>query len=113
MSLQPDSLGLRGRVALVTGASRGIGRATALRLAEQGVDLVINYVNDETAAESLATEARSLGIKAITIRADVSSLVDAERLVDRTIAEFKKIDVLVCNAGIWQGHAVEELSEEI
>jgi 3-oxoacyl-[acyl-carrier protein] reductase len=100
-------------VALVTGGSRGIGRATVLRLAEQGAHVVINYLSDEEAALELLKAVEGLGVEALAVKADVSQLEEAERLVARVIDRFSRLDILVCNAGIWQGTAVEEISEEL
>jgi 3-oxoacyl-[acyl-carrier protein] reductase len=104
---------LGGRVGIVTGASRGIGRATALRLAEAGADLVVNYVNNEAAAEDVARRAREYGVRAITVRADVSRVSEASALVAAAVESFGRVDVMVANAGIWDGAPVEELSEEL
>lgn len=106
-------MNLKGRVALVTGGSRGIGRATVLRLAEQGAHVVINYLSDEEAALELLKAVEGLGVEALAVKADVSRLEEAERLVARVIDRFSRLDILVCNAGIWQGTAVEEISEEL
>jgi 3-oxoacyl-[acyl-carrier protein] reductase len=108
----PASL-LRGRVAIVTGGARGIGRATVLRLAEAGADVVINYARNEVAAEEVARLARQFGVRALALRADVSEVDQAAALVANTVEQFGKIDLLVANAGIWEGAPVEELSEEM
>lgn len=108
----PSSL-LRGRVAIVTGGARGIGRATVLRLAEAGADVVINYARNEEAAEEVARRAREFGVQALPLRADVSDVDQAAALVDRTVEQFGKVDLLVANAGIWEGAPVEELSEAV
>jgi 3-oxoacyl-[acyl-carrier protein] reductase len=108
----PASL-LRGRVAIVTGGARGIGRATVLRLAEAGADVVINYARNEEAAEEVAHRAREFGVRALPLRADVSGVDQAAALVDRTVEQFGKVDLLVANAGIWEGAPVEELSEAV
>lgn len=102
---------LRGQVAIVTGGSRGIGRATALRLAEAGADVVVNYVHNEAAAEEVVNSARARGVKALAVRADVSDVAQAQALADATIENFGRIDLLVANAGIWEGASVAELSE--
>lgn len=108
-----EGLSLQGRVALVTGGSRGIGRATVLRLAELGASVVVNYARDEQAASLVVREVEASGAKALAVRADVSSLAEAERLVKVTLEEFGRLDILVCNAGIWEGAPVEEISEEL
>ena len=104
---------LSGRVAIVTGGSRGIGRATVLRLAEAGADVVINYIQNEAAAEEVARQARVHGVQALPVRADVADVNQAAALVQKTVEYFDRVDLLVANAGVWEGAPVEEMSEEI
>jgi 3-oxoacyl-[acyl-carrier protein] reductase len=104
---------LAGKTAIVTGASRGIGRATALRLAEAGANVVVNYHSNEVVAEEVVRNAKELGVDAFALQGDVSKVDAAEVLVDRTIERFGRLDILVANAGIWQGSPVELMSEEI
>ena len=106
-------MGLTDRVALVTGGSRGIGKAVVTLLASFGAHVAINYVNDEEAATATARETQELGVKAIAIQADVSQIAEAERLLQKTVDHFGRIDFLICNAGIWKGGPVESLSEEL
>jgi NAD(P)-dependent dehydrogenase (short-subunit alcohol dehydrogenase family) len=106
-------LDLGGRVALVTGGSRGIGREAVLGLAELGADVVVNYLNDEKAAQETVREAQSTGVRALALQADVSQLEEAEQLASFTQKEFGRLDILVCNAGIWEGAPVEEITEEL
>jgi 3-oxoacyl-[acyl-carrier protein] reductase len=108
-----DGLSLRERVALVTGGSRGIGRAAILGLAELGASVVINYVRDEKAAEETAREVESMGGKALAVQADVSKPEEAERLARVANDELGRLDIVVCNAGIWEGAPVEEITEEL
>lgn len=108
-----DTMKLAGRVALVTGGSRGIGRAVVLRLAELGASVVVNYHENQTAADSVVEEALELGAKAEAMKGDVAKTDDANRLVSETVQRFKRLDFLICNAGIWKGAAVEEISEEL
>ncbi|HYN25655.1 MAG TPA: 3-oxoacyl-ACP reductase family protein [Pyrinomonadaceae bacterium] len=108
-----ETLQLRDRVAIVTGGSRGIGRAVVDRLAEMGAHIVVNYVRDSAAADAAVASARSKRVEALAVHADISKLGDAERLINETVQRFKRIDILVCNAGIWEGAAVEEISEEL
>ncbi len=108
-----EGFSLKGRVALVTGGSRGIGRATVQRLAELGASVVINYAHDEQAGAEAVAEAEKLGVKALAVRADISRLEEAERLIHVTVEEFGKLEILVCNAGIWEGAPVEAISEEL
>jgi NAD(P)-dependent dehydrogenase (short-subunit alcohol dehydrogenase family) len=86
--------------ALVTGASRGIGRGVALALAGAGHDVVVNYARNADAALQVATEVEALGGRALPVRADISVAADRRRLVDEAIEGFGRIDLLVNNAGI-------------
>jgi len=108
-----DSLGIADRVALVTGGSRGIGKAIVLLLASYGAKVVVNYVSDEASAVATVDEARALGGEAVAIQADVSILREGERVVKKTVERFQRIDFLICNAGIWEGAAVESIPEEL
>lgn len=108
----PNDL-LRGKTAIVTGASRGIGRATALRLAEAGANVVVNYFQHKDDAEKVVRACEEKGVRAISVQADVSKLADAERLTQTTIERFGRVDLLVANAGIWEGDAIEKMSEEL
>ena len=111
--MHPSDLQLRGRVALVTGGSRGIGKAIVELLSELGAHVVVNYLRDQQAADATVNAARGRGVEAIAVRADVAKSVEAQQLIDTTIEHFKRIDILVCNAGIWQGAPLEEMSEEL
>jgi len=102
---------LANQVAIVTGGSRGIGSATALRLAEAGAHIVINFVRDERAAESLAQQVRALGVESFAVRADVADPSEAEALVSTTLKQFGRCDLLIANAGIWEGAPIEEMAE--
>lgn len=108
-----DEMKLRGLVAVVTGGSRGIGRATVERLAEQGVNVLINYLRDEEAAGEAIAAAAKHGVKAKAVKADVANPVEAEQLIQTAIEEFGRLDILVCNAGIWAGAPIEALGEEL
>jgi enoyl-[acyl-carrier protein] reductase III len=89
---------LSGNVALVTGASRGIGRATALRLAEAGADVIVNYVTSQSAANEVAREIQQLGRRAATVKADVSEPDDVAAMLEFVHERFGRLDVLVSNA---------------
>ncbi|WP_088012965.1 3-oxoacyl-[acyl-carrier-protein] reductase [Gottfriedia acidiceleris] len=91
---------LNGKVALVTGGSRGIGRAIALSLAKNGANVVVNYSGNEAAAQQVVEEITALGVKAIAVKANVSSSEEVAALVKNTVDEFGSIDILVNNAGI-------------
>jgi 3-oxoacyl-[acyl-carrier protein] reductase len=103
---------LAGRVAVVTGASRGIGRAIALELARAGVDVVINYRSRTSEAAEVETEIRNLGRRPIAIQADVSSKPESDRLIAKTEAQFGGVDILVNNAGVARPQPIEEVTEK-
>jgi 3-oxoacyl-[acyl-carrier protein] reductase len=105
--------GLSNRLAVVTGGSRGIGRAVVEMLAEAGADVVLNFVNDDQAADAAVSTAQNKGAKAIAVKADISLLVEAEKLVEETLKQFDRIDFLICNAGIWKGAEVDAMSEAL
>jgi 3-oxoacyl-[acyl-carrier protein] reductase len=112
-NLEPDLLKLAGRVAVITGGSRGIGRAVAERLAEMGVNVVVNYVTDREAAEEVVREAQGRGVSAIAVQANVADLKEAEELIEATVSRFKSVDILICNAGIWEGAPIDEMAEPL
>ncbi len=89
---------LSGKTALVTGASRGIGRATALKLAEAGADVIVNYVTSQSAATEVADAIAAFGRKSATVKADVSELEDVTSMMDFVGNEFSKLDILISNA---------------
>ncbi|MFK7735343.1 MAG: SDR family oxidoreductase [Pirellulaceae bacterium] len=89
---------LSGKTALVTGASRGIGRATALRLAEAGADVIVNYVTSQSAASEVADEIARFGRRSATVKADVSEPEDIQSMLEFVGGEFETLDILVSNA---------------
>ena len=91
---------LEGRTALVTGGSRGIGRAVALALAEEGADVAVNYVSSEAAAREVAEQIAKLGRRAVLAQADVADYPDTFRMAQEVLREFGHLDILVNNAGI-------------
>lgn len=91
---------LDGKTALVTGSSKGLGRAIVLRLAADGANVVINYSRDEAAAVDVRKAAEALGVRAVVVQADVSAVDGIERLYDAAVAEFGRVDVVVANAGM-------------
>ncbi|HEX8175249.1 MAG TPA: SDR family NAD(P)-dependent oxidoreductase [Pyrinomonadaceae bacterium] len=104
---------LTGQVALVTGGSKGIGRETVRELARAGARVAINYLHDERGAKEAAAEAERHGAEAITVQGDVKSVEVAASVVETCAEKWGRLDVLVCNAGLWQGAAVEEMTEEL
>jgi 3-oxoacyl-[acyl-carrier protein] reductase len=94
-------LGLRGRRALVTGGSRGVGRATALMLARAGADVGIGYHSRDAEAKAVVEQARALGVRAFAQASDVSTPWGAEMLFERCLVELGGVDLFVANAGIW------------
>jgi 3-oxoacyl-[acyl-carrier protein] reductase len=103
---------LSGQVALVTGASRGIGRAIALSLAEAGADVVVNYAGSESAAEEVVQLIRAMGRKAEKMQAHVGNAEQTEQMVKATVEQFGKIDILVNNAGITRDNLIMRMKEE-
>src|SRR2546427_13157665 len=91
---------LRGPTALVTGGSRGIGRAIALALAEEGAEVAINYVSSEPAAKEVAEQIRNMGRHSVLAQADVGDYPDTFRMAQDVLKEFGHLDILVKNAGI-------------
>jgi 3-oxoacyl-[acyl-carrier protein] reductase len=102
---------LEGRVALVTGASRGIGRATAMMFAREGAAVVVNYARAAEAAESAVAEIRGFGGRAIAVPADVAQREQVDRMVAATLEAFGAVDILVNNAGIIHQGSLLELRE--
>lgn len=105
-------MNLKGKTALVTGGSRGIGRAIALELAAQGADIVVNYTRNGAMAEAVVAEIEALGVKALAVQADVSVSAEAERLVDAAVALNGQIDLLINNAGITRDTLLIRMKEE-
>jgi len=105
-------INLKNKAALITGASRGIGKATALLFAESGCDLVINYYHNEQDAIEVATGAEKFGVTAKIYRADISQKRQMDEMVACAIKEFGKLDILVNNAGIWKYASIDQITEE-
>ncbi len=103
---------LTGKTALVTGGSRGIGRAIALELASQGANIVVNYTRNAEMADAVVREIEALGVKALAVQADVSKAAEAENLVEKSLATFGQIDLLINNAGITRDTLLIRMKEE-
>ena len=103
---------LKGKTAIVTGATRGIGKGVALKLAEQGANVAFTYVSSEEKALALENELQSLGVKAKAYKSDASVMADAEAFVKDVLENFESIDVLVNNAGITKDNLLMRMSEE-
>ena len=93
-------MSLKGKVALVTGSSRGIGRAIAIRFARDGADVVIKFVHDEDEAKEALAQVEAEGRRGLVVRADLAQTVDVQRLIADGVEHFGRLDVLVNNAGI-------------
>ncbi|RNC28613.1 MAG: 3-oxoacyl-[acyl-carrier-protein] reductase FabG [Candidatus Dichloromethanomonas elyunquensis] len=103
---------LKGKTAVVTGASRGIGRAIALKLAGEGASIVLNYANRKDEADQLMQEIEKLGVKALVVQADVSVFSQVQDLIAKAREEFGSLDILVNNAGITRDGLLMRMSEE-
>lgn len=91
---------LQNKTALITGSARGLGKAIAERYAALGANIVINYSKDKTSADEVVSNITAMGVKVIAVQADVSKVVDIERLFEEAKNAFGKIDIVVANAGI-------------
>jgi 3-oxoacyl-[acyl-carrier protein] reductase len=103
---------LKGRIALVTGSSRGIGRAISLALAQAGADVVVNFLQRSAEAQAVVSQIRQLDRRSVSIQADVSLARDVERLIKNSEDQLGAIDILVNNAGISRPQSIEEVSED-
>jgi 3-oxoacyl-[acyl-carrier protein] reductase len=103
---------LAGKVAVVTGASKGIGAAIAKQLAAEGASVVVNYASSKTDADKVVAEITGAGGKAVAVQGDVSKKVDIDRLFNETKKTFGKLDILVNNAGVYEFAPLEQITEE-
>jgi 3-oxoacyl-[acyl-carrier protein] reductase len=102
---------LNGKVAIVTGASRGIGRAIAISLAQAGCDVVVNYAGNEAKAKEVVEEIAALGRKSLLIKANVADGEEVTKMVEETLQQWGKIDILVNNAGITKDNLLMRMKE--
>src|SRR5258706_3368711 len=112
-SVHPDTDSLAGRVALVTGGAKRIGRAVALRLAGEGADVVIHYNRSKSEAEDAAAEIAKLGRKGVVLQADLCSVQEIKRLFQQTAERFGRLDILVNSAANFLPASVEDTTEKI
>ncbi|MDZ5711687.1 3-oxoacyl-[acyl-carrier-protein] reductase [Jeotgalibacillus haloalkalitolerans] len=103
---------LEGKTAVVTGASRGIGRSIAIELAKNGANVVVNYSGSEEKAKETAKEVEAAGTKALVFKADVSNADDVQAMLKETVSTFGSIDILVNNAGITKDNLLMRMKEE-
>ena len=103
---------LKDKIALVTGSSRGVGRAVALGFAKQGANVVVNYTSNENAANEVVEAIQSMGGKAIAVKADVAQKAEAENLVNSAIDTFGRLDILVNNAGFTRPSMMITMTED-
>ena len=100
------------KIALVTGGSRGIGRAVCLALAKSGADVAVNYAGKEEAAQQTCRMCEELGARTLAIQADVADNAQVNAMVDQVIAQFGRLDILVCNAGITRDNLLMRMAEQ-
>lgn len=103
---------LEGKVAVVTGASKGIGAGIAKALATDGAAVVVNYVSSKAGADAVVEAITSSGGRAIAVRGDVSKAADAQGLIEAAVKQFGRLDVLVNNSGVYEFASIEEVTEE-
>ena len=103
---------LEGKVALVTGASKGIGAAIAALLAAEGASVVVNYASSQAGADAVVAGINAAGGKAVAVRGDVTRQADAQAIVDAAIAQFGRLDILVNNSGVYGFAPLEDIAEE-
>jgi len=103
---------LAGKVALVTGSSRGIGRAIVLRFAQEGADVAINYSRDEAPARDVLSEVEAIGRRGILIKANLANVSETRAMVDEVVSRFDRLDILVNNAGIEKKAPFWEVTEQ-
>jgi 3-oxoacyl-[acyl-carrier protein] reductase len=103
----------QGKTVVITGASRGVGRATALRFAQAGANVAVNYLKSQPDAAEVVELCKKENVGAFAVQGNASRLEDAEKIRQAAIEAFGRVDILIVNAGIWKGAPVDEMSEEL
>ncbi|WP_320035068.1 SDR family oxidoreductase [Halarcobacter sp.] len=103
---------IKNKVAIITGSSKGIGKQIALHLAKLNITVVINYNSNKQEAQNLVDKIVSLGGNAIAFKADISKIIEIEKLFENVLNEFGKIDILINNAGIMENNLLKDVTEE-
>ncbi len=103
---------LAGKVAVVTGASKGIGAAIAKSLGKEGASVVVNYASSKEGADKVVDAITSNGGKAVAVKGDVSKSNDAQGIIDAAIKHFGRLDILVNNSGVYEFKPIEDVTEE-
>jgi 3-oxoacyl-[acyl-carrier protein] reductase len=106
-------ISLKDKVVIITGGSRGIGRAAAILMARAGADIVFDFHQNQQAAGEVVAEIQKLGRKAIAMQGNIATDEHCKAIVDRTVKEFGRIDILVNNAGIWTYAPIDEMKEDV
>src|ERR1700751_4828375 len=103
---------LKGKVAVVTGASKGIGPGIAKALSADGASVVVNYASSKAGAEAVVNDITKAGGKAVAVQGDVSKAADAQAIVDAAIKHYGRLDILVNNSGVYEFAPIEAITEE-
>jgi 3-oxoacyl-[acyl-carrier protein] reductase len=103
---------LTGKVAVVTGASKGIGAAIAKSLAAEGASVVVNFASSKSGADAVVSAITQAGGKAVAVRGDVSKLAEAKSIIDAAVSKFGRLDILVNNSGVYEFGSIGEITEE-